>query len=229
MARRAYALDVIRAEIGGRWDGRDIRSDGWIGNAEHAARDSDHNPNDDDVVQAIDVDEHTDKSERSDEVGRWLWDELLASQDPRIKFVIYERRMFSSYASRRGPAWTVGPASGHTQHLHLSVVDDPKLYDSRVRWFAIPTTTPPKDDAMTPAQESKLDVALSQLAWLRDKTSKTNGAVGRMEAVHGQGLADLSAGRGDGGGVNVEELADALSEQLGEDLARALGRILSGA
>jgi hypothetical protein len=80
-------------------------------------------------------------------------------------------------------------------------------------------------DDMTPSQESKLDDVLVQLAGLRDKATKTNSAVGRMERVHGQGMANLSPG----GDVNVDELAAALSAQLGTDLARTLGRILSTA
>jgi hypothetical protein len=135
MTRRAYALDALRAEIDARWSGRDLRSDGWIGDQAHRDRPSDHNPNGRGVVQAIDVDEHTDTTETSEEVGRWLVEALRTSRDPRIKYVIYEGRMFSSYPTSTTPAWTWRGGTGHEHHVHISVVDDPKLYDNRSPWF----------------------------------------------------------------------------------------------
>jgi hypothetical protein len=34
----------LRDQIDRRWPNRDKRSDGWIGDSDHAARKSDHNP-----------------------------------------------------------------------------------------------------------------------------------------------------------------------------------------
>jgi hypothetical protein len=218
MARRAYCLDTLRAQLDARFTKRDIRSDGWIGDKAHASRKSDHNPNTRGVVQAIDVDEHTDTSERSDEVGRWLVESLRTSQDPRIKYVVYEGRMFSCYPARGVPPWTWRNGNGHTQHVHVSVVDDPTLYDDdtpfRLGWGTYAPTS--EDDDMTPEQAATLD-------WISKRVGDNNHALGRMEKVHGQGLVNLSPG----GDVNVDELAAALSQQLGTDLARTLGRILS--
>jgi hypothetical protein len=220
MARRAYSLDTLRAQLDVRFTERDIRSDGWIGDEAHASRKSDHNPNTRGVVQAIDVDEHTDTSERSEAVGVELAEGLRASRDPRIKYVIYERRMFSSYPARGVPPWTWRNGNGHTQHVHVSVVDDPTLYDDdtpfRLGWGTDAST--PEDADMTPEQADTLNR-------IAKRVGDNNHALGRMEKAHGPGMVDLSPG----GSVNVEELAAALSEQLGTDLARALGRILSGA
>lgn len=115
---------------------RDTGSDGWIGDSAHSKRPSDHNPNDQGVVQAQDFDE--DARDRPEEVGRWLWRELALSRDPRIKYVIYEGRMLSSYPTSKYPAWYPRPYSGdnkHLHHLHLSLVDDPALYDDPSPWF----------------------------------------------------------------------------------------------
>jgi hypothetical protein len=220
MARRAYSLDTLRAQLDARFTERDLRSDGWIGDKAHASRKSDHNPNTRGVVQAIDVDEHTDTSERSEAVGVELAEGLRASQDERIKYVIYERRMFSSYPARGVPPWTWRNGNGHTQHVHVSVVDDPTLYDDdtpfRLGWGTDASTS--EDDTMTPEQAN-------QLARAVDAAEKCKGALGRMERAHGQGMTNLAPG----GDVNVDQLAAALSDQLGTDLARTLGRILSTA
>ena len=59
----------------------------------------------------------------------YLFDSLKASEDQRIKYVIFNRQIFNgpgfntSGAKRRGP-WNPGPYSGksaHIRHLHLSV------------------------------------------------------------------------------------------------------------
>jgi hypothetical protein len=211
MARRAYSLDTLRAQLDARFTERDLRSDGWIGDNAHASRKSDHNPNTRGVVQAIDVDEHTDTSEQSQAVGVELAEGLRASQDPRIKYVIYEQRMFSAYPARGVPPWTWRNGNGHTQHVHVSVADDPTLYDDtapfRLGWDT-------QGDDMTPAQAATLDRVLKRV-------EDNNHALGRIETTHGQGMKNLTTG------VNVDELAAALSQQLGTDLARALGRILS--
>jgi hypothetical protein len=52
---------------------------------------------------------------------------LRLSRDPRLKYWIFNRRMFSSYASSGYPAWTWRPYRGsdpHDTHSHLSVVGD---------------------------------------------------------------------------------------------------------
>lgn len=133
--RLASALVQLREECDDRWPSRDKRSDGTIGDAAHSSRTSDHNPNGAGVVQAVDVDEHTDRTETDESVGLWLAEALRASKDRRIKYVIYEGRMFSSYPARGVPPWTWRPGKGHTQHVHVSVVDDPNLYDDTSQWF----------------------------------------------------------------------------------------------
>ena len=75
-----------------------------------------------------------------------------------------------------------------------------------------------KDTDMTPEQSQKLDIIL-------DRVSKSNSALGRMERVHGQGLSGLSPTED----IDVDDLAAALSEQLGADIAHELGRRLTGA
>lgn len=62
--------------------------------------------------------------------------QLRKSEDVRIKYVIFQGRMFSSYATSTHKAWKWRPYSGpnpHATHLHISVqCADSK--DSKRKW-----------------------------------------------------------------------------------------------
>jgi hypothetical protein len=61
---------------------------------------------------------------------------LRVHRDPRIKYVISNHRMFSSYATSSYPAWTWRPYSGtdpHTNHVHVSVLDA-AISDTATPW-----------------------------------------------------------------------------------------------
>ncbi len=126
--RLAPALQTLRDQINALWPDRNKDVDGAIGDAAHRNRVSDHNPDSDQIVTAIDI---TD----DDSVGadmRVLAEVLRVNNDPRIKYVIHEGRMFSSYPTSSYPAWTWRPYSGlngHFSHLHISVTQAGK-YDN---------------------------------------------------------------------------------------------------
>lgn len=124
--RLAGALHRLRAEVLERWPGTTV----WtIGDADHQTRRSDHNPNQHGVVTAIDV--------VGPDQARALAEHLRKTRDTRIKYVIFDRRMFSSYNHVNGPAWSWRPYSGsnpHTTHVHVSVSADPKIYDQTRPW-----------------------------------------------------------------------------------------------
>jgi hypothetical protein len=65
------------------------------------------------------------------------WAEALRkSKDRRIKYVIWNKQMFSAYAASGYAAWTWRPYSGpnlHTVHMHLSVQCDNNK-DSKSLW-----------------------------------------------------------------------------------------------
>ena len=57
---------------------------------------------------------------------------LRLSQDPRIKYLISNKRI----ASSKVQPWVWRPYTGanaHTKHFHVSVMADPKLYDELAR------------------------------------------------------------------------------------------------
>jgi hypothetical protein len=142
----APALLTARNELNAVWPLRDKASDGCCGDAAHAARKSDHNPNIEGYARAYDYDE---------DVTEGLGDRELTGMglillgDKRTKYLIYEAQLLY-------PDGTVKPYTGvnaHRQHLHHSIHDWAVL-DTRpwgiARAFK-PAAAPPEDDDMPPA------------------------------------------------------------------------------
>lgn len=107
----APSLKQLRDEIDAAHPGRDKSSDGWIGDAAHNARKSDHNPDWDSrgVVRAIDVD-------ISDiDVNKLM---AVLKNDSRVNYFIYNWSIYgaSSFAKRRYTG-----SNGHTKHIHVSI------------------------------------------------------------------------------------------------------------
>ncbi|MEU1607060.1 peptidoglycan-binding protein [Micromonospora matsumotoense] len=120
----APTLRVLRDEIDARWPRRDRRSDGWLGDASHQARRSDHNPDSDDrSVNAVDVD--------VDGI-----DPLLvvrqAVAHPATQYVIYNRTIWSRTRGFRAARYT--GSNPHDKHIHVSVGHQRALEDSRRPW-----------------------------------------------------------------------------------------------
>lgn len=130
--RVAGSLLKLRDQIDAAWPRRNRASDGTIGDAAHRRQgaSSDHNPwVDEGVVTALDITHDPDNGPDCNRIA----EALVASRDRRIKYIIWNRRIVSA---TREP-WKWRPYSGsnpHTHHLHLSVVPEKSLYDSRAPW-----------------------------------------------------------------------------------------------
>ncbi len=127
MARLCAGGVTLRNQINQRWEYRDRRSDGWIGDARHQKnRLSDHNPDKNGIVHAIDIDENMGRGkERNGAMARQLADEIVAyaaSGLPgakRVKNVVYEDQVASGTYKRWW--WKFrGKGYGHTAHIHVS-------------------------------------------------------------------------------------------------------------
>lgn len=124
-------LDAVNA----LWPGRDKASDGTIGDAAHASRDSDHNPWIIDpqgigVVRARDIDSDGIPADQVAETLR----QMAAAGDTRLTgggYVIFNRRItkpdWSGWAVYTG----VDP---HTGHIHVSFSRNAAGYDSNAPW-----------------------------------------------------------------------------------------------
>lgn len=121
---------TLRAQIDKRWPTRDKASDGWIGDASHAAVASDHNPcwtcsgDSYGVVRAIDVDSDLDRDHP--EAAQRLANDLIecareGKDDGRLSYVIYDRKIASgTYASSFWQWRAYTGSDPHTNHVHVS-------------------------------------------------------------------------------------------------------------
>jgi hypothetical protein len=129
--RKAYSLATLLAQVDALSPNRDTASDGWIGDKRHQAKPSDHNPNSKGVVCAIDID---------DDPAHGVDNAALAHaiiRDRRVNYVIFDGKIMSGPAgsNKLGVERSRGKGpSDHAMHLHISVSQDPKLYDDSRPW-----------------------------------------------------------------------------------------------
>lgn len=144
MAKLVAAGVVLRNQVNGRFPGRDRRSDGWVGDAAHSARRSDHNPDKNGWVHALDIDENMGKGKwRNGRAARLLADQLrqyAASDLPgadRIKYIVHERKLASG--TYKASWWKWRPGNwGHDHHIHISFTSKAQKDD---RLFPLPILT----------------------------------------------------------------------------------------
>lgn len=119
--RSVESLKRLLAQINEYAPKRSKASDGWIGDAKHAARHSDHNAEPDGTVDARDF--TNDPSGGMD--SQKLCDALIASKDKRISYIICNGKIISG---RNGPKpWVPRVYKGtnsHHHHIHVSVLDE---------------------------------------------------------------------------------------------------------
>lgn len=135
--RVADSLLTLRDEVDRRSPDRSKASDGTIGNAAHAARDSDHNPwvkdGDMGVVTAMDITNDPDHGFDSSDFADWLRKRCLAGIEKRVKYVISDRRIAS--ATHENWAWRAYTgANPHEHHVHISVLSTKIRYDNTDPW-----------------------------------------------------------------------------------------------
>lgn len=139
-------LDVLRDEFNLLGPGRDHASDGSIGNAAHAASESDHNPDETGATGTEDADSRNEVHAIDvDDSGPWIggfdFDEGVelirqrhaGGRDSRLQNIIRNGRIAS-----RSWGWTWRPytgSNGHYEHAHFSArYDTGALEDDRGPW-----------------------------------------------------------------------------------------------
>lgn len=202
--RPAKSLDVLLAELKARFPLRDKESDGAIGNAEHAARKSDHNPDANGVVRARDYDEDLDgpghpTGEKEMAVVAEHIRQLGADGDPRLVggaangYVIYERRIAGA---GKGWAWRAYTGTNaHEHHMHVSVCSNPAGYDSTASW-GIASLFQEDNDMLTPDDKK----------WLTDLVYNIVKGFNEQTIAAVKAHADDPSKGGGAGQVDIDEL-----------------------
>lgn len=107
----APCLVTLRNQVNAVAPNRSKKSDGTIGDAAHAKTASDHNPNTQGIVCALDL--------THDPAGGFDADKFAEAQrknpHPDLKYMVWKGRIAS-----RKYGWTWRPSSGHFNHIHIS-------------------------------------------------------------------------------------------------------------
>jgi len=130
--RLAKSLEALRLQIDAASPNRSKASDGSIGDAAHASRASDHNPWVKDgktgIVTAIDITHDPRHGVDGDSIAA----ALKGSRDKRIKYIIWNRRIWNP---ERGADWRPYTGSNpHDKHIHISAAVDKPRYDDPRPW-----------------------------------------------------------------------------------------------
>lgn len=134
--RVAKSLLKLKEQIDKKYPNRRTDSDGGIGNAEHASRSSDHNPWVKDskgqpVVTAFDFTNDPAHGMSSQVMAQ----ALLDSRDPRIKYVISNKKIASGSAGPKPWEWRKYTGkNAHDHHFHISVKADQDSFDNDKAW-----------------------------------------------------------------------------------------------
>ena len=140
--RVAKALLILRDEVNRKAPNRNKSSDGTIGDARHCdgGGTSDHCARIRDagvgVVTAIDITHDVVNGCNAEVIA----DTIRGRQDPRVKYIIWNRRIANSAPIGGQPAWAWRPYTGsnpHDKHVHISVKsikEGQSGYDSSTPW-----------------------------------------------------------------------------------------------
>lgn len=138
----APCLQVLFNEFDRIAPSRDHASDGSIGDAAHQAESSsDHNPDKNGIVCAIDVDDDLRASGFTmEQVIQYLVAECKKSNDVgkdrgRLNYFIYNRRIWRADGGWRQETYT--GSSPHTEHAHFSCEHDSSYVNDKSPWGLI--------------------------------------------------------------------------------------------
>jgi hypothetical protein len=159
----------LREQIDDAFPDRSRRRDGWIGDARHAARKSDHNPTAEGVVRALDVDADLgSKGAEAFDLADQL--RLLARHDKRISYLIFNGKIASWKRNYKWRAYR--GLNKHESHIHISFT---AKGDNDGSMFRIPLLTGEPINGRVKKNRRKLGKIFSS-------SSTSNVPGGRLEA-----------------------------------------------
>ena len=121
MAKLVKGGVTLRDQVNKRFPKRKKDSDGWIGDAAHQDRESDHNPDANGWVHAIDIDRDLGAKGDAKKLADQIVDYAASKKKggKRVKYVVF----YDQFASATDPVskwqWR-GSGYGHYDHIHVS-------------------------------------------------------------------------------------------------------------
>ena len=195
---------TLRDQVNQKWPSRDKASDGWVGDAAHAAREgwgtngrgSYHNPDPNGIVHAIDLDEDFFGKGKGGQKAAMEFAQQLATycregkDGGRIAHIVYEDKVASGTAQN----WHFrGSGYGHKHHIHISFTNKANNDGSKFRLPIFSSDTdnkpkpPVKPDNKVPAypgrsklvyKQKSADVKTMQNQLIKKGFAIQNGATG---------------------------------------------------
>lgn len=134
--RLSKAAAQFRNQVDDAYSDRDRASDGWIGDYRHANTVSDHNPDANGWVRAIDIDRDLYGSAKPD-VMPYLADQLRllckSKKEKRVSYIIFNSKIASPKQNWKWRTYTgINP---HTCHMHISFTKEADLLG---QFFQVP-------------------------------------------------------------------------------------------
>lgn len=184
----APALVKLRDQVNAKFPNRDKTSDGWIGDASHAARPSDHNPcwncpgRSKGIVRAIDIDITPDGNPNEDLRVQVI---KAAVGDPRVWYVISNGIIYSRTHGFKPLRYT--GSNPHTGHVHVSLNGangvNPEGNFNTDSWFPEPKPEPVGEARLENFRESRPDWDVKILDRLAPKRSDVRRQVALIDAL----------------------------------------------
>ena len=164
--RPALSIAKLRQQVDAALPNRNKDSDGMLGDAAHQSRTSDHNPwvvdGNNRVVTAIDI---THDPKNGFDSYKFA-EHLRQTKDPRVKYVISNKRIFSYEVM----PWQWRKYTGsnpHDEHVHVSVRPTKSLYDWDKPWVLPEFITKIEADPIPPRPLLKLGATGAEVANLQ--------------------------------------------------------------
>ena len=154
---------------------RNRKADGSIGDTSHQARTSDHNPSNG-WVCALDLTHAPESGFDAHARARMV----VARHDHRIKYVISNRMIAKSYASRGYAPWEWQPYTGsnpHTFHAHFSVHNTTAARSDKSLWWL-----PTQQEELTVGQYEDIMAKLEVMH--SEQTKQHARVVELLDAIH---------------------------------------------
>lgn len=140
----AAALITLEDQVNAKYSNRSKLSDGSIGDLAHAARTSDHNVHNG-YCHALDLTHDPQHGFSSEKFAQ----ALLDAQDPRLKYVISNRKIGSGPAGPNPGKWrSYNGSNPHDHHCHISV--NTRGETDAKSWDIGDHVVIPKPDALAP-------------------------------------------------------------------------------